>query len=248
MAAQLKLGFCFHEGQGLAKNDIEAYRWLLIAAKQGNEPAKEYITKLEKAMSPKEIEEAKKLTSDNKRASPPSVSNGDLLKASMEKASLGEIVEMKIPIGVRFIDKDRASAFLNQTGNSVPAGLLGMMAHNSADWFAVMQVIEIGYMKDVEKDEIDSSAILQALREIKSPLTTKKRFSVGVLRFRPSSGKKSPNITHHHTRWLGPLEWKQHKVRRLITQLLCSDAKVPLNSQQFSLLVRLRDWRYWRNL
>jgi len=37
------------------------YRWFLLAAQQGHESAKEYKTKLERTMSSKDIDEAKRL-------------------------------------------------------------------------------------------------------------------------------------------------------------------------------------------
>ena len=81
-----------------------------------------------------------------------------------EKTSLGNIADMAIPPGYRFIDRDRSSEYLRQTGNSVPPGLVGNLAHNSADWLAVIEFSDIGYLKEVEKKPIDSAVILQAIR------------------------------------------------------------------------------------
>src|SRR5579859_950033 len=83
---------------------------------------------------------------------------------TVAKASLANVADIEIPKGFRLIDRNRTGSYLKQTGNRVPAGLLGILAHESANWFAVMEFTEVGYLKDLEKREIAPAEILQAIR------------------------------------------------------------------------------------
>ncbi len=94
----------------------------------------------------------------------PIATNDTSAAASMAKANLGDLAEIEVPKGFRLIDTNRASAFLRQTGNRAPAGFLGILAHDSANWFAVIDFTEIGFLKDAEKQGLDSNAILQGVR------------------------------------------------------------------------------------
>jgi TPR repeat protein len=52
----------FHtKGEGVAKDYVEAYKWELLAAGQGDELAKKTMTVLESQMTPEQIAEAQKL-------------------------------------------------------------------------------------------------------------------------------------------------------------------------------------------
>ena len=58
-AAQSNLGICYERGDGVAKYEVEAYKWFLLAAAQGDTKAKRNATLLELLLSPEEIAEAK---------------------------------------------------------------------------------------------------------------------------------------------------------------------------------------------
>jgi hypothetical protein len=64
--AQNNLGICYHNGQGVAKNEVEAYKWSLLASAQGCEGARENVTTLEAGMTPEQIAEGKRLARDFK--------------------------------------------------------------------------------------------------------------------------------------------------------------------------------------
>jgi TPR repeat protein len=58
-AAQSNLGVCYERGDGVAKYEVEAYKWDLLAAAQGDAKAKSNTTLLELLMSQEQIEEGK---------------------------------------------------------------------------------------------------------------------------------------------------------------------------------------------
>ena len=60
-AAQSNLGFCYAHGPGVAEDWVEAYKWLSLAARQGHEGAKNYMTVLEsKLLTPEQIAQGQK--------------------------------------------------------------------------------------------------------------------------------------------------------------------------------------------
>ena len=56
--AQYSLGSMFYFGQGIPKDDINAYAWLGIAAAGGFEPAQNYRDVIASQISPEELEQA----------------------------------------------------------------------------------------------------------------------------------------------------------------------------------------------
>jgi localization factor PodJL len=64
--AQYNLGVCYAKGQGIAKDYIEGYKWLFLAAAQGDENKKKALSLLESRMSQEQIAEEKKLARDFK--------------------------------------------------------------------------------------------------------------------------------------------------------------------------------------
>jgi len=66
-AAQYNLGICYERSDGVAEDSVEAYRWLLLAARQGDESAKKIVTNpLESSLRPEQIAEGQKRARDFK--------------------------------------------------------------------------------------------------------------------------------------------------------------------------------------
>ncbi len=57
---QLYLGLSYVKGEGVAEDLVEAYKWLLLAARQGDEDAKKNMTELESKLTPEQIAEGQK--------------------------------------------------------------------------------------------------------------------------------------------------------------------------------------------
>jgi TPR repeat protein len=64
--AQYNLSFCYATGTGVAKDHCEAYKWRLLAARQGQEDAKKQLTLLESKLTPEQIAEGQKRARDFK--------------------------------------------------------------------------------------------------------------------------------------------------------------------------------------
>jgi len=62
--SEAELGLRYEQGKGVAKDQVEAYEWLLLAARQGDEDAKKNMTELETKLTPEQIAERQKRARD----------------------------------------------------------------------------------------------------------------------------------------------------------------------------------------
>ena len=77
---QYKLGLMYANGEGVPKNEVEAYAWFLLAKANGHEEGSEWISALEKRLTAEQIEkgqaraeELRRLIKERKENSKPSV-------------------------------------------------------------------------------------------------------------------------------------------------------------------------------
>jgi uncharacterized membrane-anchored protein len=87
----------------------------------------------------------------------------------MNTANLGSVASIGIPQGYRLMNEADARLFLEQLGNPVPKGLVGILAPQSGHWWAVFAFTGTGYLKDADKQPLDPVEILQALRKRAEP-------------------------------------------------------------------------------
>ena len=80
-------------------------------------------------------------------------------------ASMGSLADIKIPKGFRFVDANGAKELLHRMKNPVPDGLVGILAPESGQWWAVLTYKNIGYVKDADKGQIDASTVLKAISD-----------------------------------------------------------------------------------
>jgi uncharacterized membrane-anchored protein len=80
-------------------------------------------------------------------------------------ASLGALVDIKIPKGYRFTDVTGATMLLGRMNNPVPAGLVGILAPESGQWWAVLEYRDNGYLQDAAKTGLDTKAILKTVSD-----------------------------------------------------------------------------------
>jgi len=59
--AQVNLGIMSSQGQGVPKDDVQAYRWYTLAAGQGDDLAEKFKDHLEKSMTLDQLAEAQRL-------------------------------------------------------------------------------------------------------------------------------------------------------------------------------------------
>jgi len=84
---------------------------------------------------------------------------------------LGTLGEIKVPAGYRFSGIEGTRKFLELTHNPPNGAELGVLVpvleenENSSNfWFVIFEFHEIGYVKDDDKDKLDSEALLKSIQ------------------------------------------------------------------------------------
>ena len=80
-------------------------------------------------------------------------------------ASLGTLVDIRIPQGYHLTGAAGANALLTKMHNPIPQGLVGILAPESGQWWAVLTYKDIGYVKDADQSKIDAVAVLKAISD-----------------------------------------------------------------------------------
>lgn len=78
--------------------------------------------------------------------------------------SLNEIAQIKIPEGYVFADGNDTRRIMEASQNPTSGNELGFVAPAGAKWFVIFQFDETGYVRDDEKNSLDSDAMLDSIR------------------------------------------------------------------------------------
>lgn len=80
---------------------------------------------------------------------------------------LGSIAQLKLPAGYRFTGKQGALTVMELTHNPSSGRELGVVIPAGGDvkWFMTFEFSDSGYVKDDDKDKLDSDAILKSIQE-----------------------------------------------------------------------------------
>lgn len=80
-------------------------------------------------------------------------------------ADIGGIAQINIPAGFLFAGAADTRTLMEMMENPVSGTELGFLAPEDSNWFIVFEFEDIGYIKDDQKDSLDSDAMLESLRE-----------------------------------------------------------------------------------
>jgi uncharacterized membrane-anchored protein len=84
-------------------------------------------------------------------------------------ADLGGIAKIKIPEGFLYTDKKGTQKLLEMTQNIPSGNEVGAITPDGQDdkdaWFVTFEFHEVGFVKDDEKNTLDSAAILDSIKE-----------------------------------------------------------------------------------
>lgn len=78
---------------------------------------------------------------------------------------LGEIASIRVPIGFMFAGEKDSKTLMEEMHNPLSGNELGFISPESLAWYVVFEYDEVGYIKDDEKNSLDSEAILKAIRK-----------------------------------------------------------------------------------
>jgi uncharacterized membrane-anchored protein len=81
------------------------------------------------------------------------------------KAKLGDQATVDLLKGFVFIDQANAGKFLEWNHNIPDGDELGIVASERDNWFVVYSFLDIGYVKDEEKSNLDADALLKSMTD-----------------------------------------------------------------------------------
>jgi len=80
-------------------------------------------------------------------------------------SSLDNWAEIDVPDGFVFANGSDTRILMEAMGNVNSGTEVGFLAPASLDWFVVFEFDKIGYVKDDEKDDLDSAAIIESIQK-----------------------------------------------------------------------------------
>ena len=84
------------------------------------------------------------------------------------EVTLGDnLATLTVPSSYLFANARDTQALMQAMGNTISGGELGLLVPDSEteDWFIVFEYEEVGFVKDDDKDEIDSDALFQSISD-----------------------------------------------------------------------------------
>ena len=80
-------------------------------------------------------------------------------------ASLGDIADIRVPVGYMFAGSSDTIKLMDVMGNVPSKEELGLLAPETFDWFIIYEFADVGYVKDDEKNSLDSAALLKSIQK-----------------------------------------------------------------------------------
>lgn len=77
---------------------------------------------------------------------------------------LGDTAQVKVPEGYVFADAKDTRFIMEANQNPTTGREMGFVAPAGENWFAVFEFDDVGYVKDDEKDSLDTNALLDSIK------------------------------------------------------------------------------------
>ncbi len=116
--------------------------------------------------------------------------------------SLDQHAELKVPAGYMFAASGDTQKLLQSMGNPTDGSELGLLAPTNFDWFVVFEFSDVGYVKDDDKDKLDSAKMLTSFRKGTEHANVERQ-KMGVAPLRIIGWEQEPryNETTHNLEW-----------------------------------------------
>jgi len=79
-------------------------------------------------------------------------------------ADLDNWAEIRVPAGYVFANSSDTQLLMEAMGNPSSSAEVGFFAPDTLEWFIVFEFDEVGYVRDDEKDTLDSDTMLESIR------------------------------------------------------------------------------------
>ena len=130
-----------------------------------------------------------------------------------KQASLGTLADIEVPQGYRLTDQTGARVLLERMKNPVPDGLIGILAPDSGKWWAVLTFMDVGFVKNADKEQINPPAVLKALQK-RSEMQNSERKEQGMASIVSVEWERRPvyDAAGHSLQWALRAETQSSKV------------------------------------
>ena len=79
--------------------------------------------------------------------------------------TLSDVAQVKVPDGFVFAGANDTRIIMEANQNPVTGREMGFVAPANENWFAVFEFDDVGYVKDDEKDSLDTEALLDSIKQ-----------------------------------------------------------------------------------
>ena len=140
-------------------------------------------------------------------------------------AALGDVAEIALPAGYRFLDADGTRKLMELTQNPVSGSELGAIVPIQDDdedsWLVIFEFNPVGYVKDDEKASLDADALLASIREGTEQANEERR-KRGWAELNITGWQEKPfyNQETHNLEWAIRGESSGHQVVNYSTRIL----------------------------
>jgi len=130
-----------------------------------------------------------------------------------KQASLGTLANIEVPQGYRLTGEAGARILLGRMKNPVPDGLIGILAPDSGQWLVVLTFMDVGYVKNADKERIDPAAVLTGVRKL-SVMQNSERTEQGMASIANVDWERPPvyDAERHSLEWALRAETQSSKV------------------------------------
>src|SRR5208282_2960410 len=127
-----------------------------------------------------------------------------------KQASLGTLANIEVPQGYRLTGEAGARILLGRMKNPVPDGLIGILAPDSGQWLVVLTFMDVGYVKNADKERIDPAAVLTGVRKL-SVMQNSERTEQGMASIATWIGNARRCMMRRDTHWNGRSGLKRNR-------------------------------------
>lgn len=130
-----------------------------------------------------------------------------------KQASLGTLADIEVPQGYRLTDQEGARILLERMKNPVPDGLIGILAPDSGKWWVVLTFAEVGYVKNADKERINSLVVLKGLQK-RGEMQNSERTAQGMASIVSVDWERPPvyDAARHSLQWAIRADTQSSKV------------------------------------
>lgn len=134
---------------------------------------------------------------------------------------LGDAAQVKVPEGFVFAGANDTRIIMEANENPLTGREMGFVAPANEDWFAVFEFDDVGYVKDDEKDSLDTEALLDSIKQ-GTEAGNKERLKRGWATMTIVGWEQAPryNELTHNLEWAVRAQSEGHPVVNHNTRLL----------------------------